>query len=205
MPPVNNSLPYEIIAAPFKVWFAPVGTVFPAVDDAPGGSWTLVGTSGDLNYLDDGVTVTHNQTIERFRALGDCGVRKAFRTEEDQEIRLMLADLQLEQYKLALNGNTVTTNAASMIAAGYKEIGLSRGFSIATMALLVRGPSPEMEDGAMQYEVPRCMQVGSPELVYRKGTPAALALVWAALVDPDAASDDERFGRLVVQTAEQLT
>ena len=95
----NNSLPYEIIAAPFTVWFAPVGTAFPDVEETPPSPWAKVGSSGDLNYMDDGVTVSHRQTMELFRALGDAGSRKASRPEEDLLIKLNLADLTLEQYK----------------------------------------------------------------------------------------------------------
>jgi len=200
-----NTEPLEIIAAPFTVWLAPVGSTFPDIDAEPDAPWVKVGTSGDLNYLDDGVKVAHSQSINFFRALGDCGSRKAFRTEEDLKISLVLADLTLEQYKLALNSNTVTDTPASVGVAGIKSIGLSRGFGLATSALLVRGPSAYMEEGQAQYEVPIAVQTGTPEVVFRKDTPAALALEWTALVDPDASAETERFGRLIVQTADAET
>jgi hypothetical protein len=186
--PENNSVPFEIIAAPFSVYWAPLSTAFPLIDAAPAMAWTLIGSNGSKNYKDDGVIVTHNQSITKFRALGDCGVRKNFRTEEDQMVKLTLVDLTLEQYLHALNQNTVTTVPAGG-EAGYKKIGLSRGFSIKTFQLLVRGPSPEMEDGYMQYEIPYCQQTGNPEAVFKKGDPAGLALEFTTLVDPDAASE----------------
>ncbi len=37
-------------------------------------------------------------------------------------------------------------------------------------------------------------QSGSPAVVHKKGTPAGLALVFTAMENLDAASDDERFG-----------
>lgn len=197
-----NSLPYEIIAAPFTVWYAAVGTTFPLVSAAPSGSWTKVGSSGDLNYLDEGVTVAHSQAMELFRALGDSGSRKAFRTEEDLKISLMLADLTLEQYQLALNANTITTTSQAVGVAGNKKVGLSRGLSVSTVALLVRGPSPYGDDMTLQFEVPRAAQTGNPEVVFRRDQPAALLLEWTALVDPDASSADERFGRLRAQTTD---
>lgn len=195
----NNSLPYEVIAAPFVVWFAPVGTAFPLINIAPASPWLKVGTSGDLNYTDDGVTLAHSQEVEKWRALGDVGSRKVFRVSEDMMIRLALADLSLEQYKHALNSNPVTTVAAGGGNAGYKKVGLSRGASVATVALLVRGPSPYGDDYNMQFEIPRAAQSGNPEPVMKNGTPAALALEWTALVDPNAASPEERFGRLIAQ------
>lgn len=211
MPPTNNASPFNIIAAPFTVWYGPEGATFPAIDDEaddfedPAGDFTLVGTFGNLDYKEDGVTVTHNQTIVPYRALGDCGVRKNFRTEEDQQVRLMLADITLEGYQHALNGNTITTVVASLGVAGHKKIGLSRGFPITTVALLVRGPSPYIANGYMQYEIPRAQQVGNPETVYVKGVPAGLALTFSSLVDENAASEDERMGVLRQMTAVALT
>ncbi len=197
----NNSVPYEIIAAPFTVWAAPVGTAFPAVNAAPAVAWIKIGTAGDLNYDEDGVTVAHSQAMEIFRSLGDSGPRKVFRTEEDLKISLMLTDVTLENYKHAMNGNAVTDVAAGAGTAGYRWIGLSRGFSVDTVALLVRGPSPYMDAGNMQYQVPRAAQSGNPEIVWRKDKPAGLQLQWTALVDPGAATELERFGRLVAQDA----
>lgn len=200
--PENNSAPLEIVAAPSDIYWSEEGADFPLIDAVPDEmDWTLIGTSGSLNYGDsEGVTVSHNQTIVKFRALGDCGVRKAFRTEEDQMVKFNLVDMTLEQYSLALNSNTVTTVPAGG-EAGYKKVGLSRGFNIKTVQLLVRTVSPAMTDGAAQYEIPRCQFTGNPEAVFKKGVPVGLACEFTALVDPNAASADERFGRLVIQTA----
>ncbi len=200
-----NTQPFEVLGAPFTLWIAAVGATFPNIDAAPNGSWTKVGSSGTLNYDDAGVTVTHSQAMNFFRAAGDAGSRKVFRTEEDFKIALMLADMTLEQYRLAINSNTVTTTAASMVTAGQKVIGLSRGLSVATVALLARGPSPYMDDGHAQFEVPYAVQTGNPAPVFRKGQASLLALEWTALVDPNAATEYERFGRLRAQTADALT
>lgn len=201
------SQPFEIVAQPFTLWVAAVGSTFPTIDETPGVSWTKIGTSGDLNYTEDGVKVSHKQKVETFRALGSTGPRKAFRTEEEQMIALTVADITLEQYAQALNNNTVTTTAAGVGTAGYKSIGLSRGLDVAQRALLVRGAkaSAYMEDGVAQYEVPVAVMVSEPEIVYVKGTPAGLALEFQALEDPDAATEDERFGRLIMQNTEPGT
>jgi hypothetical protein len=187
-----NTVPYEVIAAPYKVYVAPVGTAFPAIDAAPGVSWTLVGSSGDLNYDDaTGVIVEHRQTTVPWRALGDAGSRKIFRTEEDLIVKLKLVDITLEQYAHALNANTVTENP------GERVIGLSRGFDVDTRALLVRAAvSPYQAEGNTQYEIPRAAQVGSPTVTKKKGEPEGLDLEWMALVDPNAATEDVRFGVL---------
>jgi hypothetical protein len=199
-----NAVPYEVIAAPYSLYVAPVGSAFPAIDAAPSSPWTLVGTSGSLNYMDDGVTIAIPQEIEKWRSLGDTGPRKVFRVSEDLMIRVVLADLSLEQYRHALNMNAVTTVAAGAGTAGYKKLGLSRGSDVAQRALLVKGPSPYMADGFMQYECPLAFQTGSPEVVKRKNTPAGLALEWTAIIDPNALSPDERFGRIVAMTTVAL-
>lgn len=199
--------PFEIVAQPFTLWVAAVGSVFPTIDEEPGVSWTKIGTSGDLNYTEDGVKVSHKQKVEPFRALGSTGPIKAFRTEEDLMISLTVADLTLEQYAQALNNNSITTTGVGVGTAGRKKIGLSRGLDVSQRALLIRGSraSAYMDDAVAQYEVPVAIQVGEPEVVFVKGTPAGLALEFQALEDPSAASDDERFGRLVMQNTEPGT
>ncbi len=199
-----NTTPYEIIAAPFTLWWAPVGTAFPLVNATPASPWAKVGSSGSLNYDDaTGVTVEHSQTMSAFRALGDAGTRKMFRTEESMKVKVKLVDVTLEQYRHALNQNTLTTTAAASGIPGTKKVGLSRGFTVATVALLIRGDVSPYGDSplAMQYEVPIAAQIGSPMAVYKKSDPVGLELEWEVLVDTTASSDYERFGRLVQQTA----
>ncbi|MDZ4306982.1 hypothetical protein [Allopontixanthobacter sp.] len=192
--------PYEIIGAPLTVWIAPVGEAFPLINVAPAGNWVKLGTNGDRNYSNDGVTVSHSKTYQKARPAGATGPIKAFLDEEDLMIRLVLWDITLEQYAYALNSNTVTTTAAGSGTAGFKKIGLSQSVGrTAEFALIARGLSPYDEAMAAQYEVPRCYDSGSAEPVYRKGQPAGLALELTALEDLEAASEDERFGRFVAQ------
>ena len=198
---MRNAVPLEVLAAPFTMYVAPVGTVFPEVDQEPDSTdWTLVGAAGPLNYDEAGVNVDHSQSMAFWRSLGDAGSRKVFRSSEDLKIGLMLVDVTLQQYSFALNGNTVTTTPPSSGVPGTKKIGLSRGFIVDTRAVLLRGPSPEMEDGVMQYECPRAAQTGEPKPVFTKDKPAMLAIEWTALVDPDATDPSEYFGRIVTQT-----
>lgn len=203
-----NTQPLEIIAAPFDILRAAVGTAFPTIQTNPSAAWSKIGSNGALNYDDgEGVTVVHEQEFAEFRALGDAGVRKMFRTKEALRVKVKVYDLTLEQYKAALNDNPVTATAAASGVAGQKKLGLSRGFTVATMALLIRGNvSPYGTAAAWnaQYEIPIAVQIGSPEVIYKKSEPVGLALEWMSLVDPSAASVDERFGRLVMQTADAL-
>jgi hypothetical protein len=199
---MKNAEPFEIIGAPFEVYWAPASTTKPEVDESPASPWALLGTSGADNYEAAGITVTPGQTTTVFRGLKSLGPRKVFRTEEELKFGLTLADMSLEQLSVAFNNNTVTTTPASPGVAGSKTLGMSRGSSIATMALLVRGPSPYMEDGVMQWYVPLCMQTGSGSVSLKNGEAAGVALEFQALVDPDATSDEEIFGILEAQTDE---
>lgn len=197
--------PFEIIAAPFSVYWAPVGEAFPLIDAAPAGNWALIGTSGDENYSEEGVTLVHSQTIEKARPAGSTGARKAFRTAEDMMIRFTMWDMKLEQYNKALNNNAVATTAAGSGTAGFKALNLYRGLDVALMALLVRGDvSPEGDSWKTQYQIPVCYQSGSPEPVFRKGNPIGLALEFDVLEDPSASSSAEKFGKLIVQHQEPL-
>lgn len=203
-----NTAPYEIVAQPFGLWLAPVGTTFPDIDADPAAPWVKVGTSGSLNYTEKkGVTVGHKQTVDLWKSLGSTGPRKAFRTEEEMKVSIELADISLEQYTLTLNHNAVTTQAAGVGTAGYKSIGLSRGLSVIQKALLVRGAaaSPYGANWNAQFEVPIAVQVASPTVTFMKGTPAGLELEWVAIEDTSASNERERFGRLIVQNAEPGT
>lgn len=191
--------PFEIISAPLTVWIAPVGTAFPTIAAAPGAGWTRVGTNGDRSYENGGVTVTHSKTYEKIRTAGASGPVKANLSEEDLMFGLTLLDITLEQYQLALNGNTITTVAPASGQPGTKRIGLSESVGrTKEYALLARGLSPYNEALAMQYCVSRCFQSSSPAPVFRKaGGGAGLALQFEALENLAATNEEERFGYIL--------
>lgn len=191
--------PYEILAGPYTLWLAPVGTIFPILTAAPAVAWVKVGTNGDANYDEDGVTVSHVTKQENARPAGRTGPVKAWTTEEDLMVALKLWDVSLEQYATALNKAAITTVAAGVGVPGTKKIGLSQGAEITLYALLVRGLSPYGDNFVAQYEVPRCYQSGNAKPVYKKGKPATLDLEFTALEDLGAAAAVERFGRLISQ------
>lgn len=203
---MSNTLPYEVIAAPYTVWYAPPKTAIPEVSTAPGVAWTKVGLSGDLNYDEgSGVIIRPEQTIVEWRSLGDAGTRKVFRTTEGFKVGLKLIDARAEGISLAINNNTVTDTASGASTAGFRKVGLSRGFSVATMALLVRGTvSPYGEDWNSQWYVPIAAMAGNPQSAYVKGVPLGFDLEWMALVDPEAAVD-ERFGVYMAQDSDVNT
>lgn len=188
--------PFEIIGAPLTLWVAPIGTAFPVINAAPAAGWTRIGTNGDRNYESGGITVNHARSYDKVRTAGATGPVKAFLSEEDLMFGVTLLDLTLEQYQIALNGNTITTVAPATGVPGTKRIGLSEApGKTREYALLARGLSPYNEALPLQFEVPRCFQSGTPAPVFRKGgTGAGLALQFTALENLAATNDEERFG-----------
>lgn len=197
----NNATPFEVLAGlSIQFYTHDPDEAEPSLDDdatdlATAG-WNKVGLSGDLSYDNGaGVSLDFAQDINFWKSLGDTGSRKAFRTSEDFKMKVKVVDLRLETLSVALNGNAVTTVAASAGHMGTKKIGLSRGLSVKVYGLLVRlMASPYGEDWYGQIYVPRAVMAGSPTVQFMKGDPAGLELEWAAMIKPDAADVTERFG-----------
>lgn len=196
------SAPFEIIISPFEVFVAPVGESYPLINATPAGNWVKLGTSGNKNMGEEGVTVVHDQTIDFWRAYGTTGPVKASRSSEDLKVSFTLADLTLEEYTRIIQAVTVVDNAESSGVAGFREINLRRGLDVYQVALLTKGDGPYGSGFSAQFEVPRVVQSGSPSVVFLKNTPAMLTMEFTALEDADASSDAERFGRLIAMDAD---
>lgn len=194
--------PFEIIAAPFTAWLAAVGSAYPNVGVAPGAAWTKLGSSGDRNVNEDGVTVAHPQKLELVRVAGATGPVKAFRTEEDIKVSFSLLDMRLEMMKYILNGNAVADTAAVAGVPGYRTLALLRGLDVTQYALLLRGPSAYADSMYLDYRIPRVVHVGEPEIVAKKGDPMGLLFEFQAIEDPDYANG--KFGEILMQDAAAL-
>jgi hypothetical protein len=194
--------PFEVMAGPFEVYLAPVGTAFPAIDATPGNDWELLGKSGAKSYTEDGVKVRSEQNIEKFRPLGTTGIRKVWRTSEDLMVEFTVADATLESYASVLNDATVTDTAAGIGTAGHRSIPLLQGYDVATYAMLIRGDglSPYGDGWNTQWEIPIVHQQDNPETTYVKGVPVGLKCTFAATED-----DTTGYGYLRTQDAEALT
>lgn len=195
----QNVQPYQIIAGPAKVYVAPVGTAFPAIDadeSAFATQWIPLGQT------DGGVKVSHAQTIVPLRTDQVTAPVKMVRSEEDLEITFSLAELTLEHYAVVLN----QVGAVEEGVAGEKSINLYRGGSgVETFALLVRGDqlSPYGPYN-LQYEVPSAYQGGAPETEYTKDAKSLLAcsfMAIAALAFEPGSADEDIFGVLRAGTA----
>ena len=92
--------PFEIIAAPVIVYQAALGESMPLIDAAVAGNWAKIGTSGDRNITEDGVTVEHPDETESFYSVGGTGPvevhvpRPGCRRRVLSQAALLLADLR---------------------------------------------------------------------------------------------------------------
>ena len=185
----GNVQPYEIVAGPAEVYYAPTGTAFPSVTSGTvSPTWTRIG------YTEGGVRAGHPQTVVELRADQVTGPIKAIRSEEGLEITFSIASLNLENYALALN----QALDGPTDAVGERSVPLYRGGSLVeTFSFLVRNENiSPYTDGPLQFEVPVVFEAGSPEAGFTKDDKAVLAVTLHALVDPNRSSDDESFGRL---------
>lgn len=190
--------PFEVIAAPFTIYLAPLATAFPDVSQTPSGSWIILGTGGNLNYADSGIKVGHEQSIVEFTPLGSTGPTKAFRTSESLKFTLEVVDVSATHYAKVLNGATVSTQASGGGNSGYSSFPLLQGYTVNFFAALLRtsGDSAGGVGFNTQYQIPRVYQSANPEPVWKKGDPAALACEWTVLKDPTL-----DYGKYVSQTA----
>lgn len=192
--------PFELLAEPFDVYLAPAGTPKPDIDADPTAlvpvPFALLGSRGADVYDEAGITATHEQSINLYRGLRGTGPIKAFRTSEGLMLGFTLNDLTLESYAKILNDATVDD------AGTARSIAIHQGARVATFALLAKAAAgPYGDDLPIQYYIPKVFQSGSPAVVHAKGKPAGLALVFTALEDLDAATEEERFGVLEAQDA----
>jgi hypothetical protein len=196
-----NQQPFEIIAYPFNVYLAPLGTAFPDISDAENtfdAAWFLLGSSGNKNYDEDGIKVTHDQTIEEFRPVGLSAARKAFRTEESLMIEFNLVDVSAAQYAKVLNDATVTDTPAGAGVGGNLNFELLQDLAVRHYAMVLRGDWSAEGDGFnTQWDIAKCYQNANPEPEYKKGEPARLACEFRVLWDEGTGT----FGRFRSQDA----
>jgi hypothetical protein len=185
----------EVVAAPLTLYLAAIGTAFPAIDAAEGTfdvAWEKLGTEGDANYDDTGVTVSHAETVNDFTPAGRTMPVKRFRTGETFEITLNLVDLSPAAYAKVMNDATVTTVAAASGVAGEESFSLYRGDQVNSFAVLARGMSSIDNTLNMQYEFAIAFVSVNGNVVWNKGVPAMLPVSILAVRHADTDAIIER-------------
>jgi hypothetical protein len=163
--------PHEIVASPLTIYLAEIGTAFPDIADTPdtfAGAWAVLGTEGDKNYDDAGVTVSHNETVADFTPAGSTMPSKRFRTAEDFMISLNLVDLGPEAYAKVMNDALITD------LGNEKYFSLFRGDQVNAFAVLARGMSTVDNDLNLQYVFSKAFVSVDGNVVWTKGKPSML-------------------------------
>lgn len=189
---------YNILVGVGKLYVADVGTAFPSLDQDPTAvaGWTYLGPT------DAGVKVDLDETINEFSSDQDIGVVEAVRSAEKVMISANLFEATVDHLALLL-AQTPATVPAGTGTQGYKKIGLSRGSSVTKKAFLFRGNSAYGPYHA-QYEVPYGYLSGKVGMEYKKDGMTVVPSEFHSLIDPNASSDAEKHGRLLMGNAAAL-
>lgn len=178
--------PEEIIASPLEVLLAPVGTAFLAINAAVSGAWELLGTEGDANYDEEGVTVSHGETTFDFTPAGRTMPAKRFRVGESFETSLNLVDLSPTAYAKVMNDASITTVAGGVGTAGQEWFDLYRGDVVNSFAVILRGKSSVDNDLTMQYEFSKAFVSVNGDVQFTKGKVAMLPTKIEAIKHADS-------------------
>lgn len=191
---MTNQAPFNQLVGALKVYVAPVGTAVPDVDEAPSGSWSLVGPT------DGGQQLGHLGGLTYFRDDDHQGPVKVVRPEENVRMSTNVVGLSLENYARILHASTNVTSTVGPPA--IKTMPLKRGANPTLYALLLRGETiSPYGNFPGQYVIPKGVFDGEPEPAFTKDGRAALAVVFEALEDDTQADPKNSLGYLVVQTA----
>lgn len=180
---------YKILKGVGKIYLAQVGTTFPTLDQDPAivSGWTYVGPTAD------GIDVAPDETINEFSSDQDIGSVDAIRSDEKVMLSANLFEATLENIGRVM-AQAVAVVAAGTGTVGYKKIGLSRGVDVTLSAILYRFKSPYGPYPA-QIEIPFGYISGKISLKWTKADKVVVPAEFHALIDPDATSDEEKFGR----------
>lgn len=187
---------YALLTNVGRLYIAPVGTAFPDLTETPASPWR------DLGDTQDGLDLNSDDKVELVRTDQRTGPVKATRVDETVVVKTKLAEATLENLADAL-GATVTDTVAGVGTIGTREVQLHRGATVQEFAFLFRADSPYGPYPG-QYELPRayCDEVGA--IKYDKGKNVAIPVTFKCLEDLGAATEGERYGRLIVQDAAAL-
>ncbi len=190
--------PREIVVGPLNIYLAPEVEAEDAIDTTPAGNWKQLGTNGTENYTEDGIVITHSQTLRQTYAVGTTGPLKVNRQQEQLTIGLTLMDMSLAEYTKILNNTTVLTDTSPNI----NYLGMRRGPDVTVLSIIAKGlglsPSGSFP---IQLYLPRVYQSADPAPVFSKGEDVSLAIIFTALEHQGASTAEERFGRWVIQTS----
>lgn len=192
--------PEYILYGTLLVYTAPLGTARPAqVTTSPDAAYVLLGTGGVGDQAPGGLKITQGIQTAIWRGEGS-GPRKMALTEEDIMVELAIAEYTAAHLATAMGGKTVTTVSAATGIPGSKGFDLYRGPGALTpRTLLIRGTSPEMDGGVLEYHIPAAVNDTNIETTFSKSDPALIPFVWRAV--ESSSGGTARLGQVRFQTA----
>ena len=131
--------------------------------------WTLL---GEEYYTEDGVRITHSETIEKEMILASTLGQAPKRTAEAHTLAVNLMDAKIET-KAILSGNAVTTVVATSSQIGTVQVALKRGHYVKEYALMMRGTAPYVlddpeDENALSYYLPQVYVMSVGEYIKHK-------------------------------------
>lgn len=194
--------PYAQLVGTWKFWVAAASTAIPAIDAAPSGDYTELGsTDGDQSFnWQGGLTAFTNNEWN--------APLKHIRPDANFTVNASLVDLTLEKWVRALG------MAASAVTAGVtsgtetvSKMPLRRPYIPERFALLARGGAIETANTMSAYGatpaqlwIPQCVVDGDAAVTFGKATRGAVPFVFKAEVDTSQSAGEE-FGYLMMQTS----
>lgn len=191
-----SQAPFQLMNGPFQVYVATPVVLAPdiAIPSASiDAAWSLLGVAGDKDVTEDGIKVTGEQDVTKWKGLGSTATRKMFRTSQDIVVAFTLADASIENYARAFNGAAVDLDSHRRL------INLLMTSDVTQFSLLIRGDdrSPYGEFNT-QWWLPRVSHDANIETVYVKGQPVGLAYNFTAL-------DDETYGLGTLESQDETS
>ena len=111
-----------------------LATVPPNETPAPA-DWEEI---SDGVLVEDGLTLSHTETIEDEMVLNQTVAIDDYRTAEEWMLSFSVKDWQAETLQHVLNDNAIATTAPSTTAVGYERIPLRKGPAVHKLAIMAR-------------------------------------------------------------------
>lgn len=168
------------------VYLAPVGTDFPITDvaTAPAAEWYKVGTLGDKQYSEDGVTFRRNVSVTDVYGLGGTMILKSAISQAGAEVEFSVFDMDPAQMLVAMGGletNVTETTAGSGIP-GTTEFVVPTSPTPILKAVLVRYPMSSFgPQWVTDIRIQVAMQAGGGEATISKSGAMMFQHIWKAL------------------------
>lgn len=199
---MSTQTPYAQLVGTWKFWVGAASLAAPAIDAAPSGDWTELGsTDGDQSF-------TFVGGLTPFTDNDHHGAMKHVRPNAGFTIGASLVDLTLEKWVRALGmASSLVTTGVSSGSETAAKMPLLRPYVPERFAILARGGAVEATNTMSAYGaspaqiwVPQVVVDGDAAVNFGKSTRGAVPFVFKAEIDVSQAAGEE-FGYILMQTS----